>query len=106
VHGPSGRTVEEERRTGGGHGVGRTVTTGRDRDAGRAPAPIAPGTPERDERSAAAGAERPRPIPASRAPTWEDDIERPRQHAPTVPGATDIARAGRPRPAPLPVPRS
>ena len=106
VHGPSRRTVEEERRTSGGHRVRRTVTTGRHRDAGRPSAPIAPGTPQRDERSATAGAERPRPVPASRAPAWENDIERPRQHAPTVPGATDMARAGRPGPAPIPAPRS
>ena len=102
VNSPSRRTVEEERRASRGHGGRRAVTTGRHRDAGRAPAPIAPGTRERDEGSAAARAEGPGPVAASRAPAWEHDVERPREHATTVPGDADIARATRPRPAPIP----
>ena len=102
VYGPSRRTIEEERRPSRRHRVRRAVTAGRNRHAGRAAASVAPGTPERHERRTATGTERPRPVPASGAPAWEDDIERPREHAATVPGTADIARAGRPRPVRFP----
>ena len=102
MYGLSRRTVEEERRTSGRHRVRRAVTAGRNRHAGRAAASVAPGTPERHERRTATGTERPRTVPASGAPAWEHDVERPREHAATVPGTADIARAGRPRPAPFP----
>ena len=102
VHGASRRTVEEERRPSRRHRVRRAVTAGRNRHAGRATAPVAPGTPERHERHDAHGTERPRPGAASGAPAWEDDIERPREHAATVPATADIARAGRPRPVRFP----
>ena len=98
VHGASRRTVVEERRPSRRHRVRRAVTAGRHRHAGWATASVAPGTPERHERSTATGTERPRPVPASGAPAWEDDIERPREHAATVPATADIATAGRPRP--------
>jgi hypothetical protein len=102
VYGASRRTFEEERRASGRHRVRRAVTAGRNRHAGRAAASVAPGTPERHERRTATGTERPRPVPASGAPAWEHDVERPREHAATVTGTADIARAGRPRPVPFP----
>jgi hypothetical protein len=102
VHSASRRTVEEERRPSRRHRVRRAVTAGRHRHAGRATAPVAPGTPERHQRHTARGTERPRPGPASGAPAWEDDIERPREHAATVPATADIVRAERPRPVRFP----
>ena len=106
VHGASRRTVEEERRPSRRHRVRRAVTAGRHRHAGWAPASVAPGTHERHERHTARGTERPRPGPASGAPAWEDDIQRPREHVATVPATADIARAGRPRPVRFPGSRS
>jgi hypothetical protein len=102
MHSASRRTVEEERRARRRHRVRRAVTAGRHRRAGRAPASVAPGTFERHERNTARGTERPRPVPASGAPAWEHDVQRPREHRATVPTTADIARAGRPRPARFP----